>query len=125
MHHHIIKTATIVGALLLSANLAFGVEKKAEASAATAASAKAGEKSAKDKKPAAPAKSKAAAPVKLVNINSASKSELMKLPGISDALADKIIAGRPYNTKAHLVAKKIISTEAYDDLKKLVTARQK
>jgi competence protein ComEA len=33
---------------------------------------------------------------KLVNLNSATKSELTSLPGIGPATADKIIAGRPY-----------------------------
>jgi len=124
MHHNIIKIATIAMALLLSANVAYAADKKTEAPGATAAGAKASETSAKDKKPVA-AKKKAAAPAKLVDINSASKAELTKLPGISDAVADKIIAGRPYNTKARLVSNKVISLEEYDALKKLIIAKQK
>lgn len=38
----------------------------------------------------------------LVELNSASKAELMTLPGITDALADRIIAARPYYSKAKL-----------------------
>ncbi len=127
MRHHITKTATMAIALLLSAGLACAADKKAEAPGATAASAKAGEKNAKDKKPAASAKSKAAveAKVKPVDINSASKAELMKLPGIGAAQADQIIAGRPYNTKARLVTKKIISVEVWDNISRLIEAKQK
>ena len=36
---------------------------------------------------------------KKLDINSTSKDELDGLPGIGDALAQKILAGRPYRTK--------------------------
>lgn len=51
--------------------------------------------------------------IKLVDINTATKQELKKLPGISDAEADKIIAGRPFGSKAWLVTKNIIPMETY------------
>ena len=38
----------------------------------------------------------------LVEINSATKAELKTLPGITDALADKVIASRPFYSKAKL-----------------------
>ncbi len=60
-----------------------------------------------------------------MDINSGSKAELKKLPGIGDAEADKIIAGRPYLTKAHLITHNIISAGAYENLKKLVIAKQR
>lgn len=47
-------------------------------------------------------KATAVAKIKLVDINSAGKKELKTLPGIGDTDADKIIAGRPYGSKAHL-----------------------
>jgi len=62
--------------------------------------------------------------VKLVDINSASKAELKKLPGITDADAAKIIAGRPYGSKAQLVSHDIISNAAYQNLKALIVAKQ-
>ncbi|MGA7594237.1 MAG: helix-hairpin-helix domain-containing protein [Gallionella sp.] len=50
---------------------------------------------------------------KLVDINTATKRELKKLHGIGDAEADKIIAARPFGSKAWLVTKKIIPIETY------------
>jgi len=56
---------------------------------------------------------KHSARTKLVDINSATKKQLKKLPGIGDAEADKIIAARPFGSKAWLVTKNIISKETY------------
>jgi hypothetical protein len=44
----------------------------------------------------------------LVELNKATKLQLMKLPGIGEAEADKIIAGRPYMMKTDLRKKEII-----------------
>ncbi|MBI5923952.1 MAG: helix-hairpin-helix domain-containing protein [Betaproteobacteria bacterium] len=70
------------------------------------------------------AKMKEAAKIKLTDINGASAEELKKLPGITDTEAKKIIAGRPYASKAHLVTRNIIANEVYEGLKKLVIAKQ-
>lgn len=71
------------------------------------------------------AKKKGQPSIKPVDINSATKEELKKLPGIGDAEADKIIAGRPYLTKAHLQTHKIVSPNVYQGLRQLVVAKQK
>jgi len=70
------------------------------------------------------AEAKPVAPDKLVDINSAPANALKKLPGIDDALAVKIIAGRPYGSKAQLVSAGIIDAATYDRINRMVVARQ-
>jgi hypothetical protein len=60
----------------------------------------------------------------LVDINSADAATLKTLPGVGDAEAARIIKGRPYLTKAHLVTHKVLSMEAYQALRTAVVARQ-
>lgn len=59
---------------------------------------------------------------KLVNLNAASAKELKALTGGSDEEAARIIAGRPYNSKAFLVTNKVISEGRYEEIKRLVVA---
>jgi competence protein ComEA len=52
-----------------------------------------------------------------IDINSASRAQLKTLPGIGDADAGKIIAGRPYKTKAELATRNIIPEGVYISIK--------
>jgi len=58
------------------------------------------------------------------DINSASKEDLMKLNGITDETAEKIIAGRPYKSKAELTKKSILTKAEYAKVRTHIIAKQ-
>ncbi len=110
---------TIVATLVALAALALSSATFAAAGAAASATATAGHASAAANK-AAPV-----AAVELVDINSASRAQLKTLPGIGDAEADRIIAARPYLSKAELVTKNVMATGPYLSIKSQIVAKQK
>lgn len=90
------------------------------ASGASSAPAPFGHDGAGPNKKAAPAQPVKA--VKRVDINSAGRKELKTLPGIGDAEAERIVANRPYMTKADLVGKNVLPLGPYLSLKNQIIA---
>lgn len=117
MKHRALASVIAAAALLSLASLSIAAEEKPAASGQTKGSAATSGKDAKAKG--------SAAKIKPVDINSASKAELKKLTGVDDAMADKIIAGRPYLSKAHLVTRSIMPHGVYEQNKKRIVAIQK
>ena len=134
-----IKTALLAASLLLAANIALAVEvqvstpdvkgaAKATGAKATVDSAKTGARGAvtdtKAGVKSAAANAKSAAKANIIDINSASEAELKAVPGIGDAYAAKIVAGRPYANKAQLKSRNILPTPVYEKTKDLIIAKQ-
>ena len=77
------------------------------------------------KAPDAASRSTAAMPqASLVDINSATATELKALPGLSEGDSAKIIQGRPYTDKNQLVSRHVVSEAIYDKIKDHVVAKQ-
>ena len=65
-----------------------------------------------------------AMPAPKVDLNTATREDLVKLPGIGEAIADKIIAARPFKMKTELVSKGLVNKATYRKVSMLVVAHQ-
>ena len=84
--------------------------------------------------PAVPATPKASDPAShstaavpragLIDLNTATATELKGLPGLTDTDSAKIIQGRPYADKNQLVSRHVVSEATYDKIKDHVVAKQ-
>jgi helix-hairpin-helix protein len=52
-----------------------------------------------------------------LDVNNASLQALSKLPGVSNADAERIVSNRPYYAEADLVHRRILTPEQYDRLR--------
>jgi DNA uptake protein ComE-like DNA-binding protein len=120
------RTAVAVLALgLLTASAAMA---QSAATTPTTASTKTQQPAAKPAPaPAAakPAAAKTTAPkAELLDLNTATREQLVALPGIGETYADAIIKNRPYKTKSELISKKVIPGAAYKKIRSKVIAHQ-
>jgi DNA uptake protein ComE-like DNA-binding protein len=69
-------------------------------------------------------KSMPKAAVMKVDLNTATREQLMALPGIGDVTADKIIAARPFKAKNDLLSKGLVTKAQYSKLASHVIAKQ-
>ncbi len=60
---------------------------------------------------------------KPLNLNTATRQELVGLPGITDAKANKILAGRPYDEPNDLVARGILQKSEYERIANQVVVK--
>jgi DNA uptake protein ComE-like DNA-binding protein len=61
---------------------------------------------------------------KPLNLNTATKEELITLPGVTGVEADRVIAGRPYDDPDQLVTRHILPQSEYDKIADRLTARR-
>ncbi len=61
---------------------------------------------------------------KPLDLNTATREQLVSLPGINGAEAERVIAGRPYNQPDELVQRRILSKTEYDRIADRVTAKR-
>lgn len=72
---------------------------------------------------AAPTKTAAPAAAKLVDINTVSAADLAKLPKVGEAGAKQIVAGRPYKSVDELASKKVLTPDAFNAVKGLISVK--
>lgn len=57
----------------------------------------------------------------VININTASLSQLDSLPGVGLVIGQKIIDNRPYSSIEDLVSKKVVGTKVFEKIKEKIT----
>jgi DNA uptake protein ComE-like DNA-binding protein len=60
---------------------------------------------------------------KPLDLNGASKEQLLTLPGITPAQADRVIKGRPYAAPGDLLTRHILPKVEYDKISDRITAK--
>jgi len=63
-------------------------------------------------------------PAELVDINRASVQEMLKIPGMTETWAARIVRFRPYRTKLDLVEQGVVAPEVYQHIRDSVIAHR-
>jgi DNA uptake protein ComE-like DNA-binding protein len=61
---------------------------------------------------------------KPLDINSATREQLITLPGVTGTEADAVIAGRPYDDPGQLVTRHVLPKSEYDRISDRLTAKK-
>jgi hypothetical protein len=61
---------------------------------------------------------------KPLNINTATRDQIVSLPGVTTLQADAIITGRPYDDPSQLVTRRILPQPLYDQIADKLTAKK-
>jgi DNA uptake protein ComE-like DNA-binding protein len=75
--------------------------------------------------PQAPPQNHAIPEAQRVDINHAGLEELLKVPGMTNPWAARIIRFRPYRNKQELLDRGIVSAEVYSRIKEYIVAHRK
>jgi DNA uptake protein ComE-like DNA-binding protein len=59
-----------------------------------------------------------------LDLNAANREQLLRLPGITGADADRVIAERPYSEPSDLVRRHVLSKAEYEKISDRVTAKR-
>jgi len=59
-----------------------------------------------------------------IDINSATDEQLETLPGVTEAMSDKIVQGRPYKSVKELVSKNVLTQAEYNKIHSHIVAKQ-
>jgi len=129
MSNKSIKAAKLAGALTLPAGLSWAQEASAPApvpapldppAKAHVKAKAAGQAKAQPKPKPQPRHVRPTDYSKLIELNSATKAQLMTLPGVDAAAADRIIAGRPYLVKTNIETRHVLPAGSYGALRDLI-----
>jgi DNA uptake protein ComE-like DNA-binding protein len=60
---------------------------------------------------------------KPLDLNTATKEQLLSLPGVTGSEANRVIAGRPYTVPGDVVRRRIMPKAEYDKISDRVTAK--
>lgn len=121
MKNQNVHIALTAATLLLSASLSCALENNLNAEQEATDKARASHNVSKSYIDAKrEARRKDAVRIKPVDINIATGKQLQKLPGVTDVVAKKIIAGRPYVSNIDLLTRNVINKEIYDNIKRRI-----
>lgn len=59
-----------------------------------------------------------------IDLNTATESEVAKLPGMTPAVAARVVRNRPYDNPDQLVTRRIVPQEEYDRISSQVTVKK-